>query len=81
MIIELIGWFGTALVITAYALTVMLKNKYSSVCNYLNLLGALLVGINCFKNQAFPSLALNIVWVGIASVGIIQNLIKTERLN
>lgn len=81
MIVELLGWLGTVLVIIAYAFTVMLKNKYSSICNYLNLLGALLVALNCFKNQAFPSLALNIVWVVIASVGIIENLIKTKRLN
>ncbi len=78
MIVEILGWLGSILVIIAYALTVKTKNKYMSLCNYLNLIGATMVGINCYKNQALPSLALNIIWIGIASLGIVENLIKIK---
>jgi hypothetical protein len=74
MIIEIIGWTGSILVVIAYAITVVTKNKYLSLCNYLNLFGAILVGINCLENHAFPSLMLNVMWSGIAIFGIIVNL-------
>ncbi len=79
MIIEIIGWAGSILVIIAYALTVKTRNKYLTLCNYLNLIGATLVGLNCYYNQALPSLMLNIVWVGIASLGISENLKKLNQ--
>lgn len=79
MLVEILGWFGSVLIIIAYALTVKTKNKYLKLCNYLNLIGAVLVGYNCYENQAFPSLMLNIVWIGIASFGMIESLKEKNR--
>lgn len=80
MIINILGWVGSGLVVIAYALTVFAKNKYLNQCNFLNLFGAIFVGINCLENHAFPSLMLNVLWTGIALCGITTNLIKTTQL-
>lgn len=73
MIVALIGWIGSVCVVIAYALTIKQDRRYISICNYLNLFGAGMVAYNCYINTSFPSLFLNIMWFGIAIIGIITN--------
>ncbi|QTE24308.1 CBU_0592 family membrane protein [Polaribacter cellanae] len=73
MVVDILGWIGSFLIIVAYAVTVKTKSRYLKLCNYLNLIGAILVGYNCYVYQAFPSLLINIFWVAIATFGIVES--------
>ncbi len=70
MAVEIIGWIGSALVVIAYALTIKGGKNVHFICNYFNLFGAAFVAFNCYYNTSFPSLFLNITWMGIALFGI-----------
>lgn len=66
LLISLSGWIGTLLVLLAYALIsqhrVTAKSRWYQ---WLNVVGALGLVINCAWNGAFPAAALNIIWMGI----------------
>ncbi len=75
LIIEIIGWIGMFLVLTAYFLITMKKlNRESKLYHGMNLIGAFLIGINSITNKAYPSSALNIVWIFIAIYGLTKGL-------
>lgn len=66
-VIEILGWLGAALVIAAYALvsygSVQGRNRlYQS----LNIAGALLLAVNTAWHGAWPSAAVNVIWIMIA---------------
>ena len=74
--IQLIGWIGTLLIVLAYFL--VSNKKLSGSSKYyqlLNLLGAIAVGVNVFHQQAWPALALQVIWAIIA----ITSLFKKEQ--
>ena len=74
MIYEIIGWFGTALILFAYLLVSSGKiTAASKVYQYLNLLGALGIIVNSLKHMAIPSVGLNIVWSLIAIYGLFKS--------
>lgn len=75
---EIIGWIGSALVLVAYALTVKGGGRFVFLCNYFNLFGAAFVAVNCYYNTSFPSLFLNIIWMGIALIGITNQKYLTK---
>ena len=70
---QIFGWLGTFLVVFAYFLVSTKKvdgaNKYYE---FMNLLGAIGVGVNVFYQQAWPALALQVVWGVIAIASIIK---------
>ena len=74
MIVEIIGWAGTFLVVLAYLLvnSERLKPKDSSYI-FMNLFGAIFIGVNVFVNQAWPALGLQIVWGGVAIISLLKN--------
>ena len=75
-LIQIIGWVGTFLIVFAYFLVSYKKVDGSSkVYQAMNLLGAIGVGINVFHQQAWPAVALQIVWGIIA----IFSLAKKQR--
>jgi len=78
LIIQIIGWLGSLFVVIAYALTVRNGRRNIFLCNYLNLFGAAFVAINCYYNTSFPSLFLNVTWMGIAFIGITNHNNKTK---
>ena len=64
---EIIGWIGSALIVLAYFLVSNNKIKHDSkIYQFMNLFGAIGVGVNVFYQQAWPSFALQIIWVIIA---------------
>lgn len=73
--IDVLGWSGSALIIGAYGLTLVEKNKYVGAGKYLNLLGGLLIAINCYYYNAIPPFVSNMLWSVIATVTIY----KTRR--
>lgn len=74
---EAIGWIGTVLIVSAYYL--VSTNRISGTSrNYqlLNFFGAIAVGVNVFKQAAWPALTLEVIWAIIA----IYSLVKTKKL-
>ncbi len=72
--IELVGWVGTVFIILAYFLLVIFKkiDEDSRLYQWLNLLGAIGVGINVFSHQAWPPFALQVAWGIIAVISLVK---------
>lgn len=72
--VEIIGWLGAFLVLSAYVLLSINKiSSNSSMFQILNLLGAIFLIINTYFLEAYPSMFVNVVWVGIAILGMYKN--------
>ncbi len=68
---DIAGWIGAALLLGAYALVSTRKLDGDSVSyQLLNLLGSALLIINSFYYGAYPSVGVNVVWIGIAVFSI-----------
>jgi hypothetical protein len=75
LLIEIVGWIGAALVVMAYFLITYKKlDRESKIYHGMNLVGALLTGINAAINQAYPSTAINVMWGVVAIYGLIESL-------
>lgn len=68
-LIDIIGWTGTILYLLAYGL-VSAKKVESDSWAYqgMNLIAGTMLIINTLYLRAYPSVGLNIAWVGIAIV-------------
>lgn len=73
MISPILGWIGTTLIFVAYLL-ISLKKVDSGNTYYqlMNLVGAAALGVNVYYQQAWPALALEFVWGGIAIFSLIR---------
>jgi hypothetical protein len=72
--IDLAGWAAALLILSAYALLSFGKMQArSSVYQLMNIAGALGFIINCAWNNAWPSVALNVVWLGIGCYALRRN--------
>lgn len=64
---QVVGWIGMALVVSAYFLTtrqyVITKGKTDE---FMNLFGAIGLGISVFHQQAWPAFVLQVIWGLIA---------------
>ena len=69
-LIDILGWSGSGLVIFAYSLTLLNSAKYLDYGKYLNLIGGLLIAINCYYYSAIPSFVTNLIWSVIATMTI-----------
>ena len=64
--VEVIGWAGAALILGAYALLSSGRLRAeSAIYHLMNILGAAGFVVNSGYNGAFPSAAMNVVWIGI----------------
>lgn len=71
--IELIGWIGATLIVAAYALLSAGKIQGDSrIYHWMNICGAIGFVVNSGWNGAYPSAALNVVWIGIGGFGLLQ---------
>ncbi|MEH6659290.1 CBU_0592 family membrane protein [Leeuwenhoekiella marinoflava] len=68
--IDIVGWLGSILVVLSYALTLVKNKDFSTWCILMNLIGGILVAINCFYYKAIPSLVTNVIWSFIALLSI-----------
>lgn len=72
--ISLAGWSAAALILAAYGLLSFGKIQARSwIYQVMNILGAAGFIINCAYNNAWPSVALNVVWMGIAFYALRRN--------
>jgi hypothetical protein len=80
LLIDIIGWIGSLEVIAAYGLNSYQKIKSDSIIfQLLNLTGGIFLIINTIYYSAYPSAFINVVWVVIASIAIIQLLRKEKN--
>ena len=71
--IEVIGWIGAVLILAAYfLLSAGRLDAKSPVYQWLNVVGAAGFIANSGWNGAWPSAALNVVWVGIGVFALIR---------
>ena len=72
-IIEIIGWIGSVLIVGSYFLNINGKLKSTSPVYIIsNLMGGIFFTINTFSHKAYPSVAVNIIWVIIAIAALIK---------
>lgn len=72
--IELAGWTAALLILGGYALLSFGKiQARSPIYQWMNILGAVGFVINCSWKGAWPSVALNVVWFGIAVYALRHN--------
>lgn len=77
LIINIAGWMGGTLIMLAYILLSLKKTSSNSIVYHLiNLAGALLLIVNTIYYTAYPSTAINVIWIGVAIVSIYK--IKTS---
>ena len=72
--VSISGWMAALLILGAYGLLSFDKIKPSSwVYQAMNIVGAAGFIVNCAYNNAWPSVALNVVWIGIAFYALRRN--------
>ncbi len=68
-----VGWGGAGMIVLAYMLLSNEKLTAKSFdYQFLNLFGAFLVGISSWVTKNWPSVVLQIVWMGIAGLALLQ---------
>ena len=67
LLIEVLGWIGATLIVLSYGLLTLRRlGTESASYQWMNLAGAAGLIVNGAWNGAFPSVFLNVVWLGIA---------------
>lgn len=73
---DIIGWVGVLLILTAFTLTTFeIINVKTLAYGLLNFAGALGIIISSYAKKDFQPVILNVVWLLVASIGIIKSLI------
>jgi len=73
ILMEVVGWIGGTLILAGYFLLTNGKlDAKSPTYQWLNVVGALGFIANSSWNGAWPSAALNVIWVGIGIVALIK---------
>jgi hypothetical protein len=71
--IDAIGWLGAVLLLAAYVLVATRKLEgHSAAFHGLNLLGGAGLATNSAANGAFPSVALNAIWMLVGVVALLR---------
>ena len=81
IVINVVGWAGMALLISAYALvTAGRLHGPSLVFQLMNLVGGAFLMVNSAYYGAWPSAALNLVWVAIGVIGLVRAALRAGRV-
>ena len=69
--VEIIGWVAAILLLTAYvSLTTGKLTARSSLYHWLNVLAGAGLIVNSGWNGAYPSVFINVVWMGVGLYGV-----------
>jgi len=80
VLIDILGWIGVAAVLAAYVMVSTKRLEGDSVVyQVLNLVGAGLLIVNSSYYGAFPSVGVNVVWVGIALLALTSHWVKSRE--
>ncbi len=73
LLVNIIGWLGSAAVVLAYALVSTNRvNGDSLLYQILNLVGSIFLIVNAVYLGALPSAFVSTVWVGIALFALVR---------
>ncbi len=73
VLMEVVGWIGGAMILAGYfLLSAGRLDAKSPAYQWLNVVGALGFIANSSWNGAWPSAALNVIWVGIGVVALVK---------
>jgi hypothetical protein len=77
-LIDVVGWAGVAALLVAYVL-VSTKRMEGDSMGYqlLNMAGAALLIANSFYYGAYPSVGVNVIWIGIAVFALVRKKQKS----
>ena len=77
---EVVGWIGAVLILAGYGLLSAGKlDAKSPAYQWLNVVGAAGFIANSSWNGAWPSAALNVIWVGIGAVALLRIFASRKR--
>ena len=80
VLVDIAGWIGMALLIGAYALVTTGRILGPSLrFQLMNLVGGALLMVNSAWYGAWPSAALNLVWVVIGTAGLVRARLRRTR--
>ena len=66
MLIDILGWAGTGIVLTAYVLVSTGKiQPKATLYQAANVVAGVGLGLNAYVNGAWPLVALNVVWAAV----------------
>ncbi len=79
LVVDLVGWAGALVLLTAYAL-VSMKRLEGDARSYqlLNLWGGAFLIVNTLYYGAYPSSLVNLVWVTIAVLTIGRKMLRLK---
>lgn len=67
ILVDVLGWLGAALFLTAYALVSLKKVEGDSLLfQGINIVAGIFLVTNTVYWKAYPSAALNLAWIGVA---------------
>ncbi len=73
LLIEILGWIASVLIVGAYFLNIQGKIKADAPAYiWANLIGGIFFVVNTFVHHAYPSTAVNVIWVFIAIGAILK---------
>jgi hypothetical protein len=79
-LLDFLGWIGVVAVLVAYALVSTRRIKGDAISyQALNLVGAALLLVNSLFYGAYPSVGVNVIWIGIAVLTIIRSVVTTNN--
>jgi len=67
---DVVGWIGAGCLLAAYALVSARRIGAGLTFQILNLVGSVGLAVNGMAHEAWPSTALNVVWLGVALVAL-----------
>ena len=74
LLVDFLGWIGSLILIIAYVQNSRNKiSAQSSIYQFLNISGSIFLIINTLYYGAYPSSAVNIIWVLIGTNYLIRN--------
>ena len=80
LFMEVVGWIGALLILAGYGLLSAGKlDAKSPAYQWLNVVGAIGFILNSGWNGAWPSAALNVIWVGIGVVALVRIFASEKR--
>ena len=80
LLMEVVGWIGAILILAGYFLLSAGKlDARSRLYQWLNVVGAIGFIANSSWNGAWPSAALNVIWVGIGVVALARIATRASR--
>ena len=73
LLVEILGWIASVLIVGSYALNLLQKLKSDSMAYQLaNIVGGVFFVINTYTHGAYPSMAVNVVWVILAGMALLK---------